>query len=439
VTRRPWQRSKGWSPEETAVELHRRREVFAAELRRKPCAQGVPPAAQEEILSDAMTAVVMDARPIMSEQHLLGALWTAVEFRARRYHEGRHLTRLGRRQRVELDASVEGACAQEGAAEQIECVERMRRAADWFAELDERERRVVAVMAGYDVGPLPASRLLGLPLGEVQAASRSARAKLDRVAVIAAAGRMCSYRYAAIEAEATGRAGTREGMAARAHVAACVPCRRVYRQLRREMGREWQRRAVAALAPAPTVNVGHLGWLGKVSAWAYQRPGLPRGSSERAAEIAGGAGIAKAAAAGTALVVAGSALSGHIVHAIEGGHRPSAHHRRHSVRAAQSAYQPVEFTKAWQNTVGPSASAVHVLHSASGSGRRRGAAQRRLPKPPSKSLGYLALGTPAATPSATGSPEPIARAASAPSATASSSGTPKPSQGGGSNLKYLGQ
>jgi hypothetical protein len=419
---------------------------LAAELRRKPAAQGVPDAAQDEILSDAMTAVVMDPRPIAGERHLLGALWTAVEFRARRYHEGRHLTRLGRRQRVELDASVEGACAEGGVLEEIVSVDRMRRAADWFAELNEREQRVVSVMASYDVGPLPASRLLGLVLGEVRSASRSAQAKLDRVAVIAAAGRMCSYRYAAIEAEAEGRASTHEGIAARAHVAACVPCRRVYRELRKEMGRDWQRRAAAALAPAPTVVAGHLGWLGRLSAWLSQRPGLPRGSGERAAGVASGAGLAKAAAAGTALVVAGSALTGHIVHAIEGRHHASQH--RHIASTAESAdYQPVALAQAWKGTLSPTiASPVHALRVARASSSRQvGAHRRLLQPPPSRSLNYLAVGGPASAVRASSS-EPSARAASvrsastpSVSATSSSSTSASSQSGGGTSLKYLGQ
>jgi hypothetical protein len=68
-----------------------------AELGRKPSAQGVPRAAREEIVSDAMTTVVMDAKPIRNEQHLLGSFWQAVDLRLRRYYEGRHLTRLGGR------------------------------------------------------------------------------------------------------------------------------------------------------------------------------------------------------------------------------------------------------------------------------------------------------------------------------------------------------
>jgi anti-sigma factor RsiW len=86
----------------------------------------------------------------------------------------------------------------------------------------------------------------------VRSMVRSANAKLDRVAAIAAAGRMCHYRYGAITAHAAGEATATEATAARAHVSACVPCGRVYRKLRREMrGREFQRAAAAAFLPLP--------------------------------------------------------------------------------------------------------------------------------------------------------------------------------------------
>lgn len=435
MTRRPWHRGKGWSPEETAGELHGRREALVAGLRKRPTAQGVPLAAQEEIVNDAMTAVVMASRPVLNEQHLLGAFWTAADFRLRRYHEGRHLTQIGRRQRVELDERAEGACAVGGVDEQVVLVDRMRRAADWLAELDERERRVVSVMASYDVGPLPAARMLSLPFGEVRSASRSARAKLDQVAVISAAGRMCGYRYGAIAADAEGRASEHEARAARAHVEACTSCRVVYRQLRREMGPDWQRRVAAALVPAPVVSTGHMGWLGKMSAWLDQRPGLPRGTGERVAEVAGGAGIVKAAVAGTALIAAGGALTGGFIHSIGSGGTHSHHHARvHVVHRASTSIVSASFgaktTTAISRAPTPSTRPT----------KRRAAT----PRPPSKSLDYLAVGGPASGSRGRSSSEPYARAASA-SGDTSTAGSSTPSRaatsshGGGTTLKYLGQ
>jgi hypothetical protein len=446
VTRRPWQRSKGWSPEEIAAELQRRRAVLLVELRGKWAAQGVPVGAREEVVSDAMTAVVMDSRPILSEQHLLGAFWLAVDYRLRRRHQGRDWTRLGSRERIPLNAGVvEPLTATDGGLEQVELVDRIRRAADWFANLDERERQVMSVMASYDVGALPASRLMGLPHREVRAVSRSARAKLDRVAAISAAGRMCDYRYRAIAADVQGRASGHEARAAQAHLQACSSCRMVYRRLRREMGPDWQRRAAAALAPAPTVGVGHMGWLAKVSAWLSQRPSLPRGAGERTAEVAGGAGIVKVAAAGTAIVVAGGALTGHFVHAIEAGHAP-AHHRGARVEHVAPASLPVASIASVEGGVSTAAVAPSRVASRSATPSRRRVAARRS-APPSRSLDYLAVGGAASSVSRGGSSEASARIASAseggtpagaPAAASSSTGSSHQS-GGGTTLKYLGQ
>ncbi len=438
VTRRPWQRGKGWSPEEIAAELHGRRTALLAELRRRWIAKGVPLVAQEEAVSDAMTAVVMDSRPILSERHLLGAFWLAVDHRLRRRHTGRDWTQLGSRERIPLNTGVvESLTATDGGLEHVELVDRIRRAADWFAVLDERERQVMSVMASYDVGPLPASRLMGIPHREARAASRSAQAKLDQIAAISAAGRMCGYRYSAIVADVEGTASEQQARAARAHVQACSSCGVVYRGLRREIGSDWQRRAAAALAPAPVLGVGHMGWLAKVSAWFSQRPGLPRGGGERAAEVAGGAGIVKVAAAGTAIVVAGGALTGHIVHAIDAGHA-RAHRRAHVAHVAQAPSPVVS-------------SGLHVVAVASPravtrstvTSRRRAPASHKTLRPPSKSLGYLAVGGPAS--STGGSREASARIASV-------AGTPPPAQpvapssttsshqsGGGTNLSYLGR
>jgi hypothetical protein len=306
---RPWGRNGRWSPEEAAQELHRRRPELVGQLLRRGEGRGIPLAAQEELVADAITAVVMSSRPIENERHLIGAFWLAVDHRARRWREGRHLTRIGARQRVEFDTAVERAAAPDEPFETVELTDRMARAADFMAQLDPCEQRVVSVMASYAVGPVPAARLLQLPLGEVRAASRRANVKLDQIAVISAAGRMCDYRRGAIAAHAAGEATASETTAARAHVNACVSCGRVYRQLRREMrGREFQRRAVAAFLPVPVVAAGYGTWLDRLLVWAGQGSGAPRAPSERVAEVLGGGGLAKAAAAGTAIVVAGGGV-----------------------------------------------------------------------------------------------------------------------------------
>ena len=72
---RPWQRKGRWSPEEAAAELQRRRAGLIGQLRRRSEARGVPAGAQEEIVDDAITAVVMAPRGVANEHHLIGAFW----------------------------------------------------------------------------------------------------------------------------------------------------------------------------------------------------------------------------------------------------------------------------------------------------------------------------------------------------------------------------
>jgi len=325
-------------------------------------------------------------------------------------------------------------------------MDRFARAADPMADLDPRERQVVSVMTSNGVGPFSAARLLGLPLGEVRSAARSANSKLDRVAAISAAGRMCQFRAGAIAADAAGAATEDEARLARAHVSACVPCGRVYRQLRREMrGREFQRAAVAAFLPLPAISVGHVQGAGKLAIWIEQRIHfMPRGSGERAAEALGGAGIAKAAVAGTAIVAAGGALTGHLVHSIEDAQSQAHHHRAHVTRQAG---QP-----AWATA---SSFAAHGASSPVQPGKTPTTSRHNLPTPPSKSLGYLALGKSAAAPrvssetrggtahiaSATGTSTRSENTATTETAAPPPSERPASStqRGGGTSLGYLGR
>jgi DNA-directed RNA polymerase specialized sigma24 family protein len=433
----PWLQRGRWSPQDAAEELQRRRGELIGQLRRRSEGRGIPVVAQQEIVDDAITAVVMSPRGVANEHHLLGAFWLAVDHRCRRYREGRHLTRLGSRRRVEFDLTSEQVAAGENPFEALELMDRLARAADLMADLDSHERQVVCVMASRGVGPVSAARLLGLPLGEVRSAARSAEAKLDRIAAIYAAGRMCQFRAAAITADAAGGGTEREARLARAHVSACVPCGRTYRRLRREMrSREFQRTAVAAFLPLPVLSTSHLGAAAKVAVWIEERIGfLPRGAGGRTAEVLGGTGIVKAAATGTAMVAAGGALTGHLVHAIEAApsHRPATSRSHHRASSAPSAAQPLAASQV------RSSSTVQLS-------RLRASARGALPAPPSRSLGYLALGS--GTSTSQGGPvsrKHSARTASAsgPStrshrAPASSQTTASGASAGGTSLSYLG-
>ncbi len=438
VLRAPWRRGS-WSPEEVAHALNARREELCRALERRRDAFGVPAEMREEIVDEAICAVVMSRRAVVSEEHLLGAFWTAVGLVLKEHHAGRRLLRVGSRERVDFELIAARIPTGGEPFDVVEMREQLARAADFMAALSAFERRVVVVMAVSGGGVKLAARTLGVPIKTVRAAARSADEKLEQVAVIAAAGRMCSYRHPAIVAEASGLATEDQAQAARAHVQACRSCRLLYVGLCREMReRKWQRRAAAAVLPAPMLTVrGHGGGLGRLAAFIANRPvGGSGGNAERVAGVLGGGGIAKAAAAGTAIVVAGGALTGHIVHAIAGAHTP-AHHRRVSV--VRQAYRPVSSSREWAN-------AGSSLAAPAGASSRSGTPRHSLPTPPSKNLGYLALRMPgSASHSGSGasrdsSPEPSARVASVTSRATKSEGSAPPTQsGGGTSLGYLGR
>jgi hypothetical protein len=260
---------------------------------------------------------------------------------------------------------------------------------------------------------------------------------------------MCQFRAGVIAADAAGEADEREARLARAHVSACVPCGRVYRHLRREMrSREFQRAASAAFLPMPVVSLGHITGFGKLAVWIEQRINLvPHSGGDRAAEALGGAGLVKAATTGTALVVAGSAIGGHLVHDIMSP-KVVSHHHRPSVRIERLAERSVSHTKSWQAPTVSSAVPAHVSISAGMSRVAPKAVHHSLPTPPSKSLHYLQLGGSSGGRPSTESREtsvPTRATAASASEDSSSEGPPsegssQPSQsGGGANPVYLGK
>ena len=110
--RAPWRRG-AWSAGEVALALQAQR----GELLRALCAgdaRGVPEGVLEELVNEAICVVVMMRRPIVSEEHLMGAFWTAVRLLLRHHREGRHSLRVGSRTRVDFQAvaaALEGGVA----------------------------------------------------------------------------------------------------------------------------------------------------------------------------------------------------------------------------------------------------------------------------------------------------------------------------------------
>jgi hypothetical protein len=262
----------------------------------------------EEVVDDAIGVVVMMRRPISSEAHLMGAFWTAARILVRQHREGRHRVRVGSRSRVGLE-TVAVVSDELGPEEVFDLKDRVARAADFVSQLSDTERDVVTTMATRGAGLKLTARTLGMPVKTVKSAERSAKAKLDRVALIAAAGRMCQYRERPIVAYASRSADPDVERVARAHLAACAPCRAVYAQLLREMrARKFQRDAAAAFLPVPVMSLDHhFALIGRILGWLTSRPRL---GGDRVAEVLGGAGAVKVAVAGSAVVVATATLAG---------------------------------------------------------------------------------------------------------------------------------
>jgi hypothetical protein len=387
----------------------------------------------EEIVDEAIGLVVMSREPVRNEQHLLGAFWSSVGFLLAERRAGRHGLRVGSRQRADFEQVAVRVPDGSEPFDLVALRERFAQAADWMTQLDPFERRVVALMAARGLGVKLAAQALGEPVKTVLAAARSADRKLEQIAAIAAAGRMCEYRQPAIIAYAEGDAQAQQEQRARAHLAACAGCPRFYAQLLREMGsRDFQRAASAAFLPPPIALAGGHGWVERLAGiFPHGRMPSTGATGERAAGLLGGGGVVKAAAAGTALVIAGAGVGARIVHSISASPPVRHHHvgRHMSASAGQASIQPVPVAGALERTSTRAAVAPRVVL------QRKPA--RRTPPPPSRDLGYLALGE-----SAGGASSPP-RAEAASTTHRTSSGEegppPRPTQtGGGTSLNYLG-
>jgi hypothetical protein len=377
-------------------------------------------------------------RPIRDEQHLQGAFWSSIGYLLMAHRSGRRNLHVGSQRRVEFEPVAEVLPGDDDEPfDLVAAQERIATAADLMAQLDPLEQRVMAVMAAHGLGVKRAAKAMGEPIKTVLAASRSAQRKLDQVAAITAAGRMCDYRQPAIHAHAQGAAHGEQETTARAHLAACASCRSSYATLLREMrAREFQRAASAACLPPPVLAVElHGRWIERLtSLLSTSRAPSGTATAERTAGVLGGGGLVKAAAVTGALVVAGAGVGARVIHSLTTTPTPVEHHRtaRVAVSTPRASVTPPAIaggmTTQLQTATHPAAP-VPVKHSS-----------RPAPPPPSHDDGYLALGGSADESSS----DPRASAASA-AATSSSpeptreTSTPPTRTGGGTNLNYLGQ
>jgi hypothetical protein len=435
LVRAPGQRG-ALSPEEAAHALKAKRSELRRSLDWRRDVAGLPEHVRDELVDEAIGVVVMSSKPIRDEQHLQGAFWSAIGYLLMEHRSGRRDLHVGSRRRMEFEPVAEVLPDDDDEPfDLVAARERIATAADLMAQLDPFEQRVMAVMAAHGLGVKRAAKAMGEPIKTVLAAHRSAQRKLDHVAAITAAGRMCDYRQPAIHAHAHGTAEAEQETAARAHLAACASCRASYATLVREMrAREFQRAASAAFLPPPVLAVElHGRWIERlISLLTSGRAPSGAATAERTAGVLGGGGLVKAAAVTSAIVVAGAGVGAKVVHSLEPA-APVHQHHKVTGRAASSvpapSIEPITvaggLTTTHTSSPKPASTAPATHH-------------HSVPPPPSKSLGYLAIGGSTGGGSSQSSTS-VATAAST-SSNGSGSEAPAPSRaGGGSSLGYLGR
>ena len=393
---------------------------------------GMPAHVRDEIVDEAIGLVVMSSKPIRSEEHLQGAFWASIGYLLVEYRSGRRDLHVGSRRRVDFEPVADVLSSDSEPFDLVAARERIATAADLMAQLDPFEQRVVAVMATHNLGVKRTAKALGEPIKTVLAASRSAQRKLDQVAAITAAGRLCDYREQAIHAHAHGTAEAEQEKIARAHLAACAGCRSSYTTLLREMsGREFQRAASAAFLPPPMLAAQlHGRWIERlISLLSTGRTPSGTATAERTAGVLGGSGLVKAAAATSAIVIAGAGVGARVVRSLE-AHAPAHHH--YKVAAHPAARAPAASVE--PTTIAGGLTSTRTLTTPHAAITAR--AKHHSTPPPSHGLGYLALG--GGTGGATAPQKPVAVTATThPSGYVEESPPPSRS-GGGTSLNYLG-
>jgi hypothetical protein len=115
--RPPWHRD-AWSATEIALALQAQRGRLLSAAARRSDARGVPRDLLEELVNEAICAVVMMSNPIASEEHLVGAFWTALRLLLRHHREGRRRIRVGARSRVDFECAALYAATDDPTAEE---------------------------------------------------------------------------------------------------------------------------------------------------------------------------------------------------------------------------------------------------------------------------------------------------------------------------------
>jgi hypothetical protein len=150
-TRPPWRRGS-WTPTEVAEALQVRRPELRRIAGSRGDARGLDPVALDEVVDDAIRVVVMMRKPILNEEHLVGAFWTSARLLLRQHTEGRHRIRVGSRARQDFEDIAQALVADQPSVEEsLLARDRAHRAADFISQLDEFERAVVMAVEGKGI------------------------------------------------------------------------------------------------------------------------------------------------------------------------------------------------------------------------------------------------------------------------------------------------
>lgn len=236
-----------FTPDEIAALLDEWRPAVLREMAHRRLWQGASRPELEDQFQDV--ALVLWSRAYASEEHLRRALWTALGFRARDHWKSARRRELPVGEFFDEVIGDDRAVAVEdaaAAAADVRCVD------DCLSELNERERSVFRLVKGDELSRRRVARSLGLAEAEVLRALYSAERKIDQVATLLMAGRLCNRRGPAVAALARSEARGVMLEQARAHLAHCPDCLLAFRQQRAAIGRR-----VASVLPAPAVATGH--------------------------------------------------------------------------------------------------------------------------------------------------------------------------------------
>ena len=232
-----------FTPDEIAALLERWRPQVLAEMGRQRLWRGANDAELEDQFQDV--ALVLCARDFASEEHLRRALWMGLGFRAKDFWKA------ARRKEVPVALFFDEVIGDDraDAIEDVAAAAADRRFIDdCLSELDPQERDVYKLSKGELLSRRRIAKTLHVSEAEVLRVLYRAQRKIDQVAVLAVAGRLCGRRRLAVASLARGQARGLTLEQARAHLSHCPSCLLAFRAQRAALSRD-----IAAALPLPAL------------------------------------------------------------------------------------------------------------------------------------------------------------------------------------------